>query len=329
MKSATFLNEIQHFLTKYCQGERRLSRQTVLSYRDTIKIFIRYQNEVKNRKPVDLKIDHLSYEGALEFLNYLEKDRKCSASTRNQRLSALKALSKLIMFRNPEYADNLSRVLAIPLKKKLKRNRAFLEKNEVKTILSVIDQSTWIGKRNYLMFSFAIHTGVRVTELIEIKTESITFGKSPYVTITGKGRKERSIPLEKSFARELNRWISQLPPPNTAVFPTSRGTMLSVDAVQSTLRKCVKLATKTIPELSKKRISPHILRHTTAMQMLERGVDVQIIALWLGHEQIDTTQVYISESLALKRKALSRTKLKSDWKSPIFKRSEIAFLDEL
>lgn len=265
----------------------------------------------------------------LEFLKYLEKDRKCSISTRNQRLSAVKALSKFITFRNPEHADSLSRVLAIPVKKKTKRNRTFLEKSEVRAILSAIDQSTWTGQRNYLMLSFAIRTGVRVTELVEIKTANLTFGKSPYVTITGKGRKERSIPLERPFARELAKWISQIPKANAVVFSTSRGTMLSVDAVQSTLRKCVKVAAKTLPELSKKRISPHTLRHTTAMEMLERGVDVQIIALWLGHEQIDTTQVYISESLTLKRKALSRTKLKSDWRPVTIKRSEISFLDEL
>jgi integrase/recombinase XerD len=329
MKSTSFLNEIQHFLTKYCQDERRLSRQTVLSYRDTIKIFIRYQSEEKNRKPTELKMEHLSYDGVLEFLNYLERDRKSSVSTRNQRLSALKALSKLIMLRNPEFVDSLSRVLAIPLKKKFKRNRTFLEKDEVNAILSSVNQSTWVGQRNYLMLAFAIRTGVRVTELVELKTGSVTFGKSPYVTVLGKGRKERSIPLEKPFARELTRWISQMPASNTILFPTSRGTKLSVDAVQSALRKVVRIAAKTLPGMNKKRISPHTLRHTTAMQMLERGVDVQIIALWLGHEQIDTTQVYLSESLTLKRKALSRTRLKSDWKPSPTKRSETSFLDEL
>ncbi len=329
MKSASFLKEVQHFLTQYCQDERRLSRQTILSYRDTIKIFIRYQSELKKRRPTELQVEHLSHDGVLEFLKHLEKDRKCSISTRNQRLSAVKALSKFITFGNPEHADSLSRVLAIPVKKKTKRNRTFLEKSEVRAILSAIDQSTWTGQRNYLMLSFAIRTGVRVTELVEIKTANLTFGKSPYVTITGKGRKERSIPLERPFARELAKWISQIPKANAVVFSTSRGTMLSVDAVQSTLRKCVRVAAKTLPELSKKRISPHTLRHTTAMEMLERGVDVQIIALWLGHEQIDTTQVYISESLTLKRKALSRTKLKSDWRPVAIKRSEISFLDEL
>jgi site-specific recombinase XerD len=171
---------------------------------------------------------------------------------------------------------------------------------------------------------------LRVSELTFLRPIDITFGKTPYVSVIGKGRKERSVPLDKPFSKKLSKWISNNFRENQMyLFSTISGTQLSTDAVQQRLKKYTKLAEKIEPSLKKKNVSPHILRHTTAMQLLNRGVDIQIIALWLGHEQIETTQIYLSESLALKRKALKKTKLDIEWVAPKYITSDISFLDDI
>jgi site-specific recombinase XerD len=330
MKKSPLLNEIQLFLTKYCQEDRKLSRQTILSYRDTLKLFILFQKEHKKLTPSKLQINSLSYETIIEFLNNLEKNRKSSVSTRNQRLCAIRSFCKYILFRHPDYADTISRCLNVPIKKKIKRTRTFLEKSEVKALLNSIDLSTKVGHRDHLMLDLFIRTGLRVSELTFLRPIDITFGKTPYVSVIGKGRKERSVPLDKPFSKKLSKWISNNFRENQMyLFSTISGTQLSTDAVQQRLKKYTKLAEKIEPSLKKKNVSPHILRHTTAMQLLNRGVDIQIIALWLGHEQIETTQIYLSESLALKRKALKKTKLDIEWVAPKYITSDISFLDDI
>lgn len=180
------------------------------------------------------------------------------------------------------------------------------------------------------MFDLCIRTGLRVSELVALCRDSFTFGKAPYVTVEGKGRKERSVPLDKSFSKALSHWLSHgVRTDSSGLFTTTQGKRLSTDAVQHALRNYIKKAVTTAPTLRKKKVSPHTLRHTTAMQLLDRGVDVQIIALWLGHEQIETTQVYLSESLALKRKALKKTRLKTEWVPPKPNRSELSFLNDI
>ncbi len=330
MKKAALLKEIQNFLTKYCQQERRLSRETILSYRDTLKLFILFFRDQCKRQPASLTVDDLSYESVADFLNNLEKQRNSSISTRNQRLSAMKSFCKYLLFRCPDYADTLSRAMNVPLKKKTKKTRNFLEPNEVTAILNSIEVGTWTGRRDHVLIDLCVRTGIRVSELATLKIDNVVFGKSPYITVVGKGRKERSIPLDRRFAKKLSRWHQDRRVQNQQyLFPTIQGTQMSTDAIQHLLRKYVMKALKTAPSLAKKRISPHTLRHTTAMQLLDRGVDIQIIALWLGHEQIDTTQIYFSESLALKRKALKKTRLVLEIPPPKLLSSDLDFLDEL
>jgi site-specific recombinase XerD len=321
------LPEVQSFLTSFVQYERKLSRQTVLSYRDTIKMFLKYQSTKMRRVPARLKIEDLSYENILAFLNSIEKERGCSIATRNQRLSALKALCRYILFRHPEMADTLSRSTLLPLKKRPKRLRTYLEKSEATALLQAIDQSTWAGQRDHLLLNLALETGMRVSELTGLCASNFQFGKAPFVTIEGKGRKERSIPLEKAVAKELQHWLSNKPAPY--IFPSIHGDRMSADTVQYAVKKYAALAAAKTPTLKKKRVTPHVLRHTTAMRMLERGVDIQIIALWLGHEQIETTHIYLSESLALKRKALRRTQLKDIPSPKPLKVNDLSFLDDL
>ncbi len=330
MKKSILLKEIQLFLTRYCQQERQLSRQTVLSYRDTIKLLLNYLHGQKKLSLKKIEPSVLTYELVSDFLTYLEKKRNVSVSTRNQRLCAINSFLKYLLFRHPNYADNISRALNVPKKKKVKKPRSFLEPDEVVTLMKSVDRNTWIGKRDYLLIDFCIRTGVRVSELVNIKTEDVTFGKYPYIKVSGKGRKERSIPIEKGLSSNLNRWIkgNQLMS-KSYLFPSIRKDRLSTDAVQYLLRKYISICVKTSPSLMKKKISPHSLRHTTAMNLLNRGVDVQIIALWLGHEQIDTTQIYLSDSMALKRKALKKTEINISTPLKKLKRTELDFLDEI
>ena len=330
MKQSLFLKEMQLFLTKYCQQERRLSRLTVLSYRDTMKLLINFFKEKKKRSPTAIQFSDLSYEQISDFLNYLEKERKVSVSTRNQRLCAIKSFFKYILFKHPDYADTISRAMNVPQKKKAKNPRAFLESNEVKSLLKSVKQTTWSGRRDYLLLDFCIRTGVRVSELVALQLENVVIGKSPFITVIGKGRKERSIPIDRVLAKTLSKWLAETKALGYShLFPSIRGEQMSSDAVQHLLRKYVSIAKKDAPSLEKKKISPHSLRHTTAMNLLNRGVDIQIIALWLGHEQIDTTQIYLSESMTLKRKALSRTKLSFALSKPLKLKTDTSFLDDL
>lgn len=331
MKNPTMLNEIQLFLTKYCQQERKLSRETVLSYRDTMKLFIVFCRDKMKHRLTNLDLSVFSYDNIINFLEHLERDRGVGTSTRNQRLSAIKALCRYSLFRHPNYADTISRALQVPMKKRAKKRRSFLESGEISALLKSISKETWTGRRDHLMFDLAIRTGLRVSEIVSLRSNSFTFGRGPYVTVDGKGRKERSVPLDQLFSKVVLWWISnqKTKGENTYIFPSRRGEKLSSDAVQYALRKYVKEAAKIAPSLLKKTISPHSLRHSTAMQLLDRGVDIQLIALWLGHEQIETTQIYLSESLALKRKALKRTRIEAPLEPLRKHQSEIAFLDDV
>lgn len=330
MKQSLFLKEMQLFLTKHCQQERHLSRQTILSYRDTMKLLIKYFQEHKKKSPASLLLSDLTYESVADFLLSLEKIRKVSVATRNQRLCAIKSFCRYIIFKHPDYAETISRTMNVPQKKKTKTPRAFLNTSEIKALLNAVDRSTWIGRRDYMLLDFCIRTGVRVSELVSLSLENVVLNKAPYITVFGKGRKERTVPIDKQFGVTLNKWITSIKEQGyTHLFPSNRGSQMSSDAVQFLLRKYIKIATKTHPSLEGKKISPHSLRHTTAMQLLDRGVDVQIIALWLGHEQIETTQVYFSESLSIKRKALKKTRLNFDIELPVKRKSDISFLDDI
>lgn len=330
MKYSILLKEIQLFLTRHCQQERQLSRLTVLSYRDTMKLLLNYLHGQKKLPLNKIGLSNLTYDLISEFLAYLEKKRNVSVSTRNQRLCAINSFLRYLLFKHPDCADTISRALNVPRKKKIKKPRSFLEPDETSILLKSVDRNTWTGKRDHLLIDFCIHTGVRVSELVNIKTENVILGKSPYVTVLGKGRKERSIPINKGLSSNLNRWIqeNQLTP-KAYLFPSIRKDRLSTDAVQHLVRKYISICSKTCPSLAKKKISPHSLRHTTAMNLLNRGVDIQIIALWLGHEQIDTTQIYLSDSMALKKKALEKTKMNITIPIKRFKKSELDFLDDI
>ncbi|MAF91706.1 MAG: integrase [Bdellovibrionaceae bacterium] len=330
MKKSILLKEVQLFLTSYCQQDRHLSRLTVLSYRDTLKLFLNYLHKQKKISLDKADLSFLTYGQVSEFLIYLEQKRNASTSTRNQRLCALNSFLRYVLFRHPDYAESLSRAMSVPRKKKVKKPRPYLEPDEIRSLLNSVNRKSWAGNRDYLIIDFCIRTGVRVSELTGIKIEDVHFGKSSFISINGKGRKERSIPIDKDIILNLKKWIdgNQMSS-KRYLFPSVRGGRLSTDSVQHLLRKYTAISAKESPAMKDKRVTPHTLRHTTAMTLLNRGVDIQIIALWLGHEQIDTTQIYLSDSMALKKQALEKTQFSISLPIKKNNKTNLDFLDEI
>lgn len=243
----------------------------------------------------------------LSFLKAIENKRQCGVSTRNQRLASIKSFCKFLLLRHPELAASISRVMAIPFKKSVRVLKHYLDEGEIKALLATCAGPKWTDQRNSLMFDFMIQTGARVSELTALTHESVNLSRDPSVKIFGKGRKERAVPLGKRLAKNLKEWIeTKFIRTSKNLFPTNKGTEMSVDAVQFALKKAIDTAKKKQKSLNGKNITVHSLRHTAAMRMLNNDVDIYIIALWLGHEKIATTEKYLSESIALKKKALEK-----------------------
>ena len=210
-------------------------------------------------------------------------------------------------FEEPAYAAHIQRVLAIPSKRGEKKLIHFLNRSEIEALLGAPDRTNWLGRRDHALLSLAIQAGLRLSELTSLDRESIAFGTGAHVRCVGKGRKERCTPLSRALMTTLQRWLKEPPPHNSVVlFPNVRGGRLSADAVQYLLGKYVKAARAQCTSLRQKRISPHVLRHTAAMELLQAGVDCSVIALWLGHESMETTQVYLHAHMALKESALAK-----------------------
>jgi site-specific recombinase XerD len=243
-----------------------------------------------------------------EFLTHLERDRHNSVRTRNVRLAGIRALFRYAALRHPEHAGSIQRVLAIPTKRYDRSEVNFLRTGEVDALLAAPDRNTWTGRRDHALLVLTIQTGLRVSELTHLTNADLTLGPTAHLRCQGKGRKERVTPLTAQTVAVLGVWLRERAgAPTDPLFPTSRGRHLSVDAVQWLLTKHAAVATRVCPSLSAKKISPHVLRHTAAMNLLHAGVDTSVIALWLGHESIQTTQIYLHANMALKEKALART----------------------
>jgi integrase/recombinase XerD len=243
-----------------------------------------------------------------EFLDHLERERGNCARSRNARLAALHAFFRYVALTEPAHALHCQRVLAIPSKRFERGIVEFLGEAEVDALLGAPDCSTWIGRRDRAILLVAVQTGLRVSELTALRRQDVTVGTGAHVRCLGKGRKLRCTPLRVDVTRVLEAWLHERPlDPDNPVFPSSRGGRMSADAVERLVTKHVAAARPRCPSLADKRITPHTLRHTAAMQLLQKGVDRSVIALWLGHESIETTQIYLHADLRLKEKALART----------------------
>ena len=242
------------------------------------------------------------------FLNHLESDRQNCARTRNARLTAIRSFFHYIAVKEPGHIALIQRVLAIP-QKRFDRNLVnFLTRAEIDALLAAPDRDTWIGRRDHALLLVAIQTGLRVSELIRLSVDQLILQTGPHIRCRGKGRKERCTPLTAQTVETLRTWLrEQQGNPTDSVFPSRRGGALSRDAVERLVTKYAKKAEQSCPSLKSKQVSPHVLRHTTAVQLLQAGVDCSVIALWLGHESVETTQMYLHADLSIKEKAIART----------------------
>ncbi len=299
---------LEAFFCERLLRQRQVSPHTIAAYRDTFRILLAFTEKRIGKAPSQLLLADLDAVLVSAFLDHLEKDRENSARTRNARLAAIRSFFRFAALSEPAHAALIQRVLAIPQKRFDRDLVTSLTREEIDALLATPDRSTWIGRRDHALLLLVIQTGLRVSELIGLRLDDIVFGVGAHLRCRGKGRKQRITPLTKSTVRVLRTWIAEnTPNPSDLVFESRRGTQLSRDAVESLVSKHVAEASRTCSTLVRKHVSPHVLRHTTAVQLLQAGVDRAVIALWLGHESVETTQIYLDADLATKERALART----------------------
>jgi site-specific recombinase XerD len=308
MIGADFPALLQAFFTERLITQRQASPHTVAAYGNAFRLLLRFAAERLDRAPSRIALTDLSPAFLGEFLDHLERGRGNSARTRNARLAALHAFFRHVALTDPTHALLCQRVLAIPQKRFERGIVEFLDDAEVHALLSAPDPATWIGRRDHALLLVAVQTGLRVSEITGLCRQDVTFGTGAHVRCCGKGRKLRCTPLRRDVTKVLEAWLREPPlQSDRPVFPSSHGGRLSVDAVERLVTKHAAAARQRCPSLAGKRVTPHTLRHTAAMQLLQRGVDRSVIALWLGHESMETTQVYLHADLRLKEKALACT----------------------
>jgi len=299
---------MQAFFTDRLARQRDASPRTVAAYRDTFRLLLRFLDERTGIPPTKLRIEDLDASRILAFLEHLEKERHNSARTRNARLAAIRSLFRYAALCHPEHAELIARVLAIPQKRFDRAIVSFLTGAEVDALLAAPDNSRWEGRRDHALLSLAVQTGLRVSELIGLNCGDVALGSGAHVRCFGKGRKARVTPLTTSTATVLRVWMEERSGSvDEPLFPTRTGRRLSRDAVEHRLAKHVSQAARECPSIGAKRLTPHVLRHTTAMQLLQAGVDATVIALWLGHEDVRSTQIYLHADLSIKERALAQT----------------------
>ncbi len=303
---------LESFFTERLYAQRRASPHTISAYRDTFRLLLGFAKDKLGKNPSALDLEDLDASFIGSFLDHLESRRGNSVRTRNLRLAAIHSLFHYAALREPAHSAQIQRVLAIP-QKRFERNIVnFLTQTETDALLAAVDQSTWLGRRDYTLLLLALQTGLRVSELTSLRVEDVELGRGPHVRCRGKGRKERATPLSKACVTALKNWLRENNPSmSSPLFPSIRGDALSRDSVDYLLKKYAKVAAKSCASMAKKTISPHVLRHTNAVQLLNAGVDRSVIALWLGHEQVETTQIYLDADLATKERALARTSPRS------------------
>ncbi len=299
---------LQVFFTDRLVRQRQASPHTVAAYRDTLRLLVRFAAKRGGVEPVKLDIGDLDAPLISLFLDHCELDRGNSVRTRNARLAAIRSLFRHAALRHPEHAAVIQRVLAIPPKRFERRLVTFLNETEVVALLAAADRTTWTGRRDHTLFALAVQTGLRASELIGLRRADVHVGVGAHVSCLGKGRKQRITPLTAPVLAVLRVWLSERAGHTSDVlFTTRTGRTLSRDALEHRLHTYVTRAVLTCPSLREKTITLHVLRHTAAMRLLQAGVDTSVIALWLGHEQVETTQIYLHADLALKERALART----------------------
>jgi site-specific recombinase XerD len=322
---------IQGFFAKRLVAQLNASEHTISAYRDTFKIFLGFASARCKKAPVKLTVDDVTADCVGEFLEMLETERGNTPRTRNARLAAIRSFFKYVAINEPSQIFVCQRVLAMPSKRYDKLTLTFLNDKESNALLAAPDKSTWLGRRDHLILLVALRTGFRVSELVNLNREDVQLDPESNVRCVGKGRKERVTPVGKGTAKHIRAWLNEERGHDKGPLFTSRkGGRLSCDAVQGIVARHSRSAAATCPSMVDKRVSPHVLRHSAAMALLLAGNDPIVIALWLGHSSLETTQIYIHADMRMKERALA--KLSSpDEELVTFKPDDtlMAFLDRL
>ncbi|HUP71062.1 MAG TPA: tyrosine-type recombinase/integrase [Acidimicrobiales bacterium] len=323
---------LQAFFVTGLDRQRGASVHTVDSYRHAFRLLLAFARAQTGKQPSDLDIADLDAELISRFLDHLEIDRHNSVASRNTRLAAIHSFFRFASYRHPEHADTIWQVMAIPQKKGVTIPRSFLTEEEMDVLAAAPDRSTWAGRRDHTLLVVALRTGLRLSELTSLRCQDVQLGPTAHLKCLGKGRKRRDTPLDKPTVSLLRSWLSERQGgPDDVVFPSRRGGQLSPDAVQRLIAKHVATARRTCPNLDNKRISTHNLRHSCAMDLLRSGVDSAVLAMWLGHEKLESVNAYIHADPTLKQRALDRRSPVNTQRSGYYKPGDklLAFLERL
>ncbi|MBX9940205.1 MAG: site-specific integrase [Candidatus Obscuribacterales bacterium] len=299
---------LQGFFTQRLMHQRNASPHTIKSYRDTFCLLLKFTHQRLGKEPSRLELNDIDTTLISAFLDEMESKRQIGARSRNVRLAAIRSFFRYAALEAPAQSAQIQRVLSIPSKRHTKRIVSFLTKDEVSALLAAPDRTRWIGRRDYALLLVALQTGLRLSELTSLQKHNLILDSTgAHIRVTGKGGKERSTPLTRQAVEILQAWLNELSDASEFLFPNARKGRLSADGMQYVVNKHVASASERCPSLKGKRVTPHVLRHTTAMELLQAGVDRAMIALWLGHESLDTTQVHMHANIALKQQILAKT----------------------
>lgn len=300
-------NLVQRFFTDRLCTQMAASPNTIAAYRDTFRLLLRFASQQIGKPPTKLALEQLDVDLIADFLLHMEDERGNSPRSRNARLASIRSFFGFVAMTEPAHLMQCQKVLAIPGKRHEHRAVEFLNRAEMDALMAAPNRKTRIGRRDHAILSLALQTGLRVSEITGLRRSDLVLGTGAHIRCEGKGRKQRCTPLRQEAAQVLTVWLKERAGlDDDPLFPTLRGTRLSRDAIEQMVHKYVHVAAKSCPSLANKRVTPHVLRHSTAMDLLHHGVDQTVIALWLGHESVQTTQIYVHADMRLKEKALAR-----------------------
>jgi len=303
---------LQKFFTERLMAQMEASPNTIAGYRDTFRLLLLFASQQTGKVPTQIAITDLDSTLVNSFLSQLESKRHNSARSRNTRLAAIRSFFRFVAINDPALMLHCQQILALPSKRYVRRTVDFLDRDEMEALAAAPDRSTWVGRRDHVILTLALQTGLRASEIINLRCGDVVTGTGAHVRCEGKGRKQRCTPLRRETLDILAAWRKERGGSDQEpLFPGNSGNKLSRDALEHIVHRHTLSAAKKYPSLKNKRVSPHVLRHSTAMELLRHGVDQSVIALWLGHESVETTQVYMHADLRLKEKALERMALKT------------------
>jgi site-specific recombinase XerD len=299
---------LQAYFTERLITQRSSSPETIAAYRHAFRLLLRFAHQQTGKQPFQLDIDDLDAPLIGAFLKHLEEDRGNSTRTRNARLGAIHSFYRYAALEHPEHAHTIARVMAIPTKRHERNTVNYLDRDEIDALLTAPNQGTWLGRRDHALLVLMIQTGVRVSELTGLRVSDVHLGNGPHIRVTGKGRKKRATTLTRETVNVIRAWLKERHGhSDDPLFPTRQGRPLSRYTVGVIVTKHSATAAARCPSLTTKRVTPHTLRHTNAMLLRAKGVDIATIALWLGHETTQTTHIYEHADPALKETAIART----------------------